>query len=84
MTVETTDNDTGENAQVSVELDENPGWICSVTGEVLVVGSLDTGLDRDTNVGINIQDQADNVRLFDQAEYEMIIPPTSSAVSTID
>ena len=35
----------------------------------------------DTNVGINIPDQADNVRLFDQAECEMIFPPTSSAVS---
>ena len=42
--VETTDKDTGENAEVSFELDENPGSKFSlnpVTGEILVVGSLD-------------------------------------------
>ena len=42
--VETTDKDTGENAEVSFELDENPGSkfsIDPVTGEILVVGSLD-------------------------------------------
>ena len=36
-----------------------------------------------SNVGINIQDQNDNSPVFDQAEYEMIFPPTSSAVSLV-
>ena len=42
--VETTDKDTGENDEVSFKLDENPGSkfsIDPVTGEILVVGSLD-------------------------------------------
>ena len=42
--VETTDKDTGANAEVSFELDENPGSkfsIDPVNGEILVVGSLD-------------------------------------------
>ena len=44
VTVETTDKDIGENAEVSFELAENPGSkfkIDSATGEILVVGSLD-------------------------------------------
>ena len=36
-----------------------------------------------SNVGINIQDQNDNAPVFDQAEYQMIFPPTSSAVSLV-
>ena len=42
--LETTDNDTRENDEVSSEFDENPGSKFSfnpVTGEILVVGSLD-------------------------------------------
>ena len=44
VTVETTDKDTGENAEVSFELTENPGdkfKIDSVTGDIRVTGSLD-------------------------------------------
>ena len=88
--VETTDKDTGENAEVSFELDENPGSKFSidlVTGEILVVGSLDReeqdeyllkvvardgSWRADTNVGINIQDENDNAPVFDQEECEMI------------
>ena len=101
VTVETTDKDTGENAEVSFELAENPGSkfrIDSVTGEILVVGSLDReeqdeyllkvvardgSWRADTNVGINIQDENDNAPVFDKAEYEMIFPPSSSAVSLV-
>ena len=36
-----------------------------------------------SNVGIKIQDQNDNAPEFDQAEYEMIFLPTSSAVSLV-
>ena len=36
-----------------------------------------------SNVGIKIQDQNDNAPEFDQAEYQMIFPPTSSAVSLV-
>ena len=82
--VETTDKDTGANAEVSFELDENPGSkfsIDPVTGEILVVGSLDReeqdeyllkvvardgSWRADTNVGINIQDENDNAPVFDQ------------------
>ena len=99
--METTDKDTGENAEVSLELAENSGnkfKIDSVTGEILVTGSLDReeqyeyllkvvatdGAWRaETSVGINIQDENDNSPVFDKAEYVMIFPPTSSAVSLV-
>ena len=92
--METTDKDTGENAEVSLELAENSGnkfKIDSVTGEILVTGSLDreeqdeyllkvVATERvwrpETSVGINIQDMNDNSPVFDKTEYMMIFPPS--------
>lgn len=99
VTVETTDKDTGENAEVSLELAENSGnkfKIDSVTGEILVTGSLDreeqdeyllkvVATDRawrpETSVGINIQDMNDNSPVFDKSEYMMIFPPSGYIIN---
>ena len=83
---------------MSFELDENPGSkfsIDPVTGEILVVGSLDReeqdenllkvvardgSWRADTNVGINIQDENDNAPVFD--EVELSLPGTETALGT--
>ena len=101
VTVETTDRDIDENANVTYQFNDNPGQkfeINPTTGDISVIGILDRE-ERDeyllkvvatdgawraeTTVGINIQDENDNIPTFDKEEYKLMFPPSSASVAVV-